>query len=94
MRFPLNLKNYNDLRCDCWVPRILVVVVVPEKREDWVTEMERQFVVHCRAYWASLAGYPETTNTHNVTVELPADQPFSVDELSRLMALIDRTNRI
>jgi hypothetical protein len=23
MRFPLGLKNYNDLRRDCWVPRIL-----------------------------------------------------------------------
>jgi len=94
MRFPLKLKNYNDLRCDCWVPRILVVVAVPVRRESWVTEMKNQFVMHCRAYWVSLAGWPQTTNTDNVTVELPPDQPFSVDELNRLMNLIDRTGRI
>lgn len=94
MQFPLKLKNYNDLRCVCWVPRILVVVAVPERREDWVTESKRQLVMYARGYWASLAGCGETTNTCNVTVELPPEQPFSVDELNRLMDLIDRTGRI
>ena len=94
MRFPLNLKNYNDLRCDCWVPRILVIVAVPVRQENWVTEMESQFVMHCRAYWTSLAGWPATPNTDSVTVKLPASQPFSVDELNRLMDLIDRTGQI
>lgn len=94
MRYPLKLKNYNDLRCDCWVPRILIVVAVPKRPEDWLTKTKDQLVMHCRAYWASLAGRPETANTHTVTVELPLDQLFSVDELNRLMDLIDRTGRI
>lgn len=94
MRFPLKLKNYNDLRCECWVPRILIVVAVPKRPEHWVTETKDQFVMHCRAYWTSLAGRPETTNTHNVTVELPPEQPFSVVELNRLMDSIRRTGRI
>jgi hypothetical protein len=93
-RFPLNLKNYNDLRYDCWVPRILIVVVVPERRENWVTETKDQLVMHTRAYWVSLAGRSETTNTESVTVELPTDQAFSVGELKRLMDVIDRTGRI
>ena len=76
MRFPLKRKNYDDLRCDCWVPRILVVVAVPERSEDWLAETENQLVMHCRAYWASLAGQPETTEEDAVTVELPANQPF------------------
>ena len=91
MRFPLKLKNYNELRGECCVPRILVVIAVPVRPEDWVTETKNQFVMHCRAYWASLAGWPETSNTKSVTLEL---QPFSVDELNRLMLLIDRTDRI
>ena len=94
MRFPLKLKNYNELRCDCWVPRILLVVAVPERPEDWVTETDGQVVMHCRAYWTSLAGWPETANTYTVTVELPPDHLFSVDELNRLMDSIDRTGRI
>lgn len=94
MKFPLQLKNYDDLRCNCWVPRILVVVAVPKKPKDWVTETEDQLMMHRRAYWVSLAGWPETPNTDNVTVKLPPDQPFSVDELNRLMDSIDRTGRI
>jgi hypothetical protein len=94
MRFPLPLKNYNDLRCDCWVPRLLVVVAIPARPEDWVTEARGEFVMHRRAYWVSLAGWSQTTNMDSVTVELPPDQPFSVDELKRLMDVIDRTGRI
>jgi hypothetical protein len=94
MQYPLALKNYNDLRCDCWVPRILVVVTVPERPEHWVAQTADQLLMHCRAYWASLAGHPEKSNTYTVTVELPSDQLFSVNELNRLMNLIDRTGRI
>lgn len=35
VRYQLNLKNYNDLRVNALVPRILVVVLVPENLADW-----------------------------------------------------------
>ncbi len=47
MRFRLCLKNYNELRCDCLVPRILVVVTVPDQPEKWLTEANHQLVLHC-----------------------------------------------
>ena len=90
MQFPLHLKNYNDLRCECLVPRILVVVAVPEQPENWLTEANNQLVMHCHARWVSLAGCRETSNTRKVTVELPPNQLFSVDQLRRLMDSIDR----
>lgn len=94
MKFPLKLKNYNDLRCNCWVPRILVVVAVPKSPKDWVTETKDQLMMHRRAHWVSLAGWPETPNTDNVTVKLPPDQLFSVDQLTGMMDSINRTGQI
>jgi len=94
VRFPLKLKNYDNLRCRCWVPRLLVVVCVPEHQKKWVTETKEQLVLHARALWVSLADMPVTTNTASVTVELPPEHYFSVRELCRLMDLIDRTGQI
>ena len=75
-----------------WVPRILIVVVVPERRENWVIETKDRLVMDTRAYWAcsTWVGRRRPT-TDSVTVELPPDQPFSVDELKRLMDL-DRSD--
>lgn len=42
VRYPLKLKNYNDLRINALVPRILVVVVVPEDITDWLQQSEEE----------------------------------------------------
>ncbi|BAY95550.1 MULTISPECIES: DUF4365 domain-containing protein [unclassified Tolypothrix] len=38
IRYPLILKNYNDLKINALVPRILVVVLIPEKITDWIKQ--------------------------------------------------------
>src|ERR1700674_2784154 len=62
LTFPLTLKNYNDLRPDTvLVPRILLVVLVPENLEEWVTQTEEQLAMRRCGYWVSLRGMEETT---------------------------------
>jgi hypothetical protein len=86
---PLPVKNYNDLRGkDFHIPRILVVVFVPNALESWLDQSEdRLLMKHC-AYWASLREAPETTNRTSVTVQLPRIQQFTVDSLKSMMRLI------
>lgn len=84
--FPLKIKNYNDLREEfrC-TPVILIVVLVPEEIDYWLTQdEERLALAHC-GYWMSLRGYPETANTASKTVYVPRSQIFSVDELDAMM---------
>src|SRR4051794_902475 len=39
VKFPLKIKNYDDLRTDdLHTPRILVVLVVPEDMGDWLSQ--------------------------------------------------------
>lgn len=87
--FALPIKNYNDLRGDdVHVPRILVVVFVPDTLDLWLEQSEERLLMkHC-AYWLSLRDAPETTNTTNVTVQLPRTQQFTVDALRSMMLRI------
>lgn len=89
VRYPLKLKNYNDLRTEkITAPRILVVVLVPEKIEDWLHQSEQEMCMKYCAYWKSLRGERETKNTTSVTVSLPRTNLFSVDALKSLMQRI------
>jgi hypothetical protein len=87
--FPLRLKNYDDLRNDLvMIPRLLVVVVVPECIDDWIEHGEEGLTLRRFAYWLSLRGRPETTNEKTVTVHLPKTKRFTVDALRDLMIKI------
>jgi hypothetical protein len=87
--FPLERKNYDELRFDDYqVPRILVVVLVPDQVADWLVQSEESLVLHCCGYWLSLRGRDELANAETVTVHLPRTQIFSVDGLTEMMMRI------
>jgi hypothetical protein len=89
LAFPLLLKNYNDLRPEnVLVPRILLVVVVPENLDEWLIQTEEHLAMRRCGYWVSLRGMGETTNTTSVTVHLPRSQVFTVVELQEIMQRI------
>jgi hypothetical protein len=87
IKYPLNLKNYNDLKINALVPRILVVVLVPEKIADWIKQTEDELCLRYCAYWVSLRGITDTENTTSVTIEIPRSNQFT--PLS-LQAIIER----
>ncbi|MEG4317979.1 MULTISPECIES: DUF4365 domain-containing protein [unclassified Microcoleus] len=88
IRYPLKVKNYNDLRKNALVPRILVVVLVPENLEDWLQQSESELCMKNCAYWMSLRGQPETQNIGNVTVSLPPSNQFTVEALKSMIQRI------
>lgn len=89
VHYPLKLKNYNELRADdVLVPRILLVVLVPDALGDWLKWTAQELAVRRAGYWLSLRGMPATANTTNVTVQVPLANEFSVDQLSGIMQRI------
>lgn len=90
IRYPLEIKNYNELRNTNLDddPLLLVVVLVPEKVEDWLQQTETELCLKRCAYWVSLRGQASSTNQSNVTVYLPRQNVFSVDALKTLMQRI------
>jgi hypothetical protein len=96
--FRLPLKNYDDLRApDLQVPRILIVMYVPENVSDWLTQTDDELVLRRCAYWVSLRGLPErqsgTARNPRVAVTLPRKQMFSVPELRSIMSRISAGNQ-
>jgi len=87
--FDLKVKNYNDLcTSNVQVPRILVVVCVPEVVTDWTKqERDHMFMRHC-AWWLSLRDQDASDNETKVRVRIPKVQVFDVESLEQIMQAI------
>jgi Domain of unknown function (DUF4365) len=94
LALPLPLKNYNDLREQALVPRLLVVLLLPEDDRLWLEQTEDQMVSRSCAYWSTLFGQPATKNQTSVTVHVPRDQTFTVAALRAVMEKVSRREPI
>jgi hypothetical protein len=89
--YDLTVASYDDLRDPTvGTPRILVVLVLPEVEEEWLTITEEQLLLRKAAYWHSLRGMPATTSRRSVRVEIPQANLFTVESLRALMDRIRR----
>lgn len=86
-RFELKIKNYNDLRGEHYVPRVLIVVIVPAEPKDYLTQDDESLALHHCGYFLSLREMPETTNKVTVTVAVPRGQMFTVEALRQLLGV-------
>jgi hypothetical protein len=84
--FSIKRKNYDDLRDPTvMVPRILVVVLVPENIADWLRHTEAELALRRCGYWVSLRGQPASANATGQTVQIPRRQRFTVESLREIM---------
>lgn len=49
--YALPVKNYDDLRADTQIPRLLKVVVLPEADTDWIVHTEEELRLRRCGYW-------------------------------------------
>ncbi len=85
----IKLKNYDDLRdTNVLVPRMLVVVLVPDDPREWLVHSEAELAIRRCGYWLSLHGLPASDNQSSQTVQMIRSQTFSVDALQGIMERI------
>ena len=95
LHFPLEIKNYDDLRHpNPLTPCILIVVTVPDNIEEWITQSETELSMRRCGYWVSLCGEPETLNAATVTVRVPRNQMLTPQALQEMMRRIDVEGRL
>jgi hypothetical protein len=95
VRHDLEVKSYEDLRdVAVRVPRILVLVVLPEEEMDWLSVTEAKLIVRHAGYWISLTGYPPSIGTKTIRVALPRSNLFSVEALQNLVARTSKGERL
>lgn len=92
LHFPLKKRNYEDLRGDDFlVPRLLVVVCVPENLDDWLDQNDQRLLMRYCGYWLTLRTFPERPDvTTSVTVPVPRSNIFTVATLQQIMGQINR----
>lgn len=87
LAFELKRKNYDDLiPANFGVPRILVVVFIPEGDTGWLSQTHEELVMRHSGYWVSLRGLDELPPEQTTkTVHIPKNQVFAVDQLQAMM---------
>ena len=84
--FDLKVKNYNEICPEHFlVPRILIVVIVPENIDEWLHQTEEELVLRRCAWWMSLRGEPMSDNVKTIRVSLPRAQVFGPQSLRDIM---------
>jgi hypothetical protein len=83
--FELPKKNYDDLRIDTVIPRLLLVLVVPGDAEKWIRQTERRMNLRHCGYWKSLRGLGDSPNSSSVTVRIPRSNVLTPLALRSLM---------
>ncbi|NDZ83302.1 MULTISPECIES: DUF4365 domain-containing protein [unclassified Streptomyces] len=74
------------------VHKILVVMLVPRTRDDWLRAgPDRLDLRHC-CYWTNLAGHP-VTGRHRTTVRIPTSRIFDDRALCEIMTRVGAGGR-
>ena len=84
-RFPLKRRNYDLLREETQVPRLLIVLELPRSKHEWITITDNELILRRRALWLSLTDLEESDNRFSVTVHIPKDNVFHIESLRALM---------
>jgi hypothetical protein len=84
-RFPLKRRNYDLLREQTQVPRVLAVLSLPKDEQDWLHITAERLMLQRCMFWVSLAGAPETENKESITVSIPDENRIDIGNLRRLM---------
>lgn len=92
--FLRGVTRYNDLRAGTQAThRILVVLFLPANTLDWLRQTEEELALRRCAYWVSLRGAPETTNSSGETVKIPKANVFNAEGLTQLIARLSRLEK-
>jgi hypothetical protein len=93
--YDLTADTYDFLRrATLASPAVLVLLVLPANRADWIDHTEDRLELRGCAYWLSLRGMPARANTSSVRVRIPRVNQFTPAALERIMEAIRRRRNV
>lgn len=90
--FLREISRYDKLRKKTVaIPRILVVLFLPDDSEEWLVWSEESLSMRECAWWVSLYGANPVKETKTgTTVYLPTNQPFNPKQLRDIMTRLSK----
>ena len=83
--YSLPIKNYDDLRSDTMVPRLLVLLMLPLQQTEWLIHHPDKLILQKCSYFLNLKGMPASLNMSNQTVYIPSANMLTPKALKHLM---------
>ncbi len=84
--YNLEVDTYNDLiKSDRGIPRILIVMKLPEDNHEWLQVSEDNTILRDCAWYISLVGLKVSENSKTKTIKIPRNQLLTPSKLIELM---------
>jgi hypothetical protein len=86
IKYDLEVKNYNFLTdTNLTNPRLLLLVTLPNKAERWFKLNPEGSIFNYCVYWYNLYGVSESPNKNTHRVEIPKNNIFFPETLTKMM---------
>jgi len=83
------VKQYDGLRStQVATPKLLIVLFLPPKPEDWLDVSVSHLVLKNCAYWVSLRGADAIENETGKTIYIPEENIFNQENLIKISNVI------
>jgi hypothetical protein len=83
--YDLEVKAYEKLICRTMIPRLLVVVTLPDDPALWLAQTVTDTALKHSAFFVNLLGSPATANTSTIAVDVPISNHLTPTSLLTLM---------
>ena len=79
--YDLRVADYNRLIRADGIPRVLILLLMPDNPDEWLAQSTDELCLRKCAYWLSLMGSPHSANNYTQRVFVPLANVFSRDGL-------------
>lgn len=94
IKYPLKVKNFNDLTTRSVIPQALFLFTLPKDEEAWIKHDIDQLIIRKCMYWCSFSGKGGSSNSSSVTIKIPKEQVVCPASLSDLLIKIAEEGKI
>ena len=86
LKYPLNKKNYDDLKTKSTMKSYLFVLLIHIKNEeDWIKQDSQELIIKACMYYFDVSKLEESENSDSVTITIPKENIVSVSNLISLL---------
>lgn len=83
--FDMTIKNYDDLRAESLLPRLLIILALPKDKVDWLIHKPDMLILQKCCYYLNLKGKPASLNGGHQRVYVPMTNVLTPNALKALM---------
>lgn len=90
LKYDIKVKNHNNLCADNVLPTMLLLLILPEDRNEWVKYSVDELTLKNSLYWKDYSTEKQSSNNNKKRISIPNDQIVTESNLSDIIILITK----